>query len=89
MHFLHSQGHSMDGSSGLSLWVSTLERLECNAKCLYPKKLTCKTKGTWRQVFYLSEAPSHPITPYSPLHTVYAYTVYICTQERGEGGRLY
>jgi hypothetical protein len=42
--------------------------IECNAKCRYLKKLACK--GTLRQVFYLSEAPSPPITPFSlcPLH---------------------
>jgi hypothetical protein len=58
---------------------------ECNAKCRYLKKLTCK--GTLRQVFYLSEAPYASLTPYSPLHTVYLYTVYLFTQGRG-GGEL-
>ncbi len=40
-------------------------------------------KGTLRQVFFLSVAPSPPMTPYSPppLHTT--YTVYLFTQ----GGR--
>ncbi len=33
--------------------------MEINAKCL--KKLT--SKGTLRQVFFLSEAPSRPLTP--------------------------
>jgi hypothetical protein len=35
--------------------------IESNAKCRYMKKCTCK--GTLRQVFYLSEAPSPPHTP--------------------------
>jgi hypothetical protein len=35
--------------------------IESNAKYRYLKKLTCK--GTLRQVFYLSEAPSPPMTP--------------------------
>jgi hypothetical protein len=57
------------------MMVELVERLiECNAKCRYLKKLTCK--GTLRHVFYLSEAPSPPMTPYSPpLHTVYVYGV--------------
>jgi hypothetical protein len=49
------------------------------------KKITCK--GTLWQVFYPSEAPSPPMTPYfPPLHTVYVYTVYLFTRGRGEGG---
>ncbi len=50
---------------------------ECNAKCCCLKQLTCK--GTLRQVFYLTEASSPPMTPYStppPMHTLYVYTVY-------------
>ncbi len=44
--------------------------MESNAKCSYLKKFTCK--GTLRQVFYLSEAQSSPITPYtSPLTHCY------------------
>ncbi len=50
--------------------------VESNAKCRYLKKLTCK--GTSRQVFNLSEAPSPPIPPYSPPSThcirVYKFT---------------
>jgi hypothetical protein len=47
-----------------------IKLLECNAKCRYLKKFTCT--GTLRQVFYLSEAPSPPMT----LNTVriYEYT---------------
>ncbi len=50
--------------------------IECKAKCSYLKKLTCK--GTLRQVLYLSEAPSPPITPYSPpkQHTI----LYMCRE---------
>jgi hypothetical protein len=58
--------------------------IECIAKCRNLTKLACK--GTLRHVFYLSEAPSPPMTPYPPtLHTVYVYTVYLFTQGR-EGG---
>ncbi len=35
--------------------------IECNAKCRYQKKFTCN--GTFRLVFYLSEAPFAPMTP--------------------------
>ncbi len=41
--------------------------IESYAKCRNLKKLTCK--GTLRQMFYLSETPSPPMT--SLLHTVY------------------
>jgi hypothetical protein len=41
------------------------------------KKLTFK--GTLGQVFYLSEAPSFPVTQYSP-----SVSVYLFTQGRGE-----
>jgi hypothetical protein len=61
--------------------------IECNAKCRYLKRLTCR--GTLRQVFYLSETPTPPMTPYSPppLHTIYVYTVYCTyTHRRGRGG---
>jgi hypothetical protein len=53
------------------------------------KKFTCK--GTLRQVFYLSESPSPPMTPYPPpLHTVYDvyYTViqlYLFNVHTGKG----
>jgi hypothetical protein len=57
--------------------------IEINAKCRHPKKLTCK--GILRQVFYLIEVPSPPMTPIlpPPLHFVYVYTVYLFTQGRG------
>ncbi len=48
--------------------------IECTAKCRYLKKLT--SKETLRQVFYLSEAPSPHVTPYSPP----PYTLYTCIQ---------
>jgi hypothetical protein len=58
--------------------------IECNAKCRYLKKLTCK--GTLRQVFYLSEAPSPPMTPYSPLiHCIRVYSILIHTGKEGGG----
>ncbi len=40
-----------------------IRQIESNTKCRYLKKLTFK--GTLRQMFYLSEAPSPPVTPYS------------------------
>jgi hypothetical protein len=47
--------------------------IESNAKCRCLKKFTFK--GTLRQVFYLYEAPSPPITQnFPPLYTVYVYT---------------
>jgi hypothetical protein len=64
--------------------------IESNAKRHYLKKLTWK--GTLRQVFYLSEAPSLPMTPYSPplTHCILAYLftcilVYLFTQGGGGG----
>ncbi len=62
--------------------------IESNAKCRYLKKLTCK--GTLRQLFYLSEAPSPPMTPYSfPLtHCIrvysYLFSIHTGWGERGE-----
>ncbi len=59
--------------------------IESNAKSRYLRQLTCK--GTLRQVFYLSEVLSPPMTPYyPPLHTVYVYTVYLFIQGKGEEG---
>ena len=43
-----------------------------NAKRRYLKKLT--SKETLRQMFYLSEAPSPPMYPYSPPYTQYTYS---------------
>jgi hypothetical protein len=64
--------------------------IECNAKCCYIKKLTCK--GTLRQVFYLSEAPSPAMTlPYTPpplTHCIGVYTQYTYSHKEGGGGSL-
>jgi hypothetical protein len=43
--------------------IRYIRLIECNAKCHYLKKLTCK--GTLRQVFYLSEAFSPTVTLYT------------------------
>jgi hypothetical protein len=48
------------------------------------KKLTCK--GTLRQVFYLSEAPSPPMT--NPPPPKYMYTIQYTYSHREEGGEL-
>jgi hypothetical protein len=49
--------------------------IECNAKCRYIKKWP--VKGLCGRCFYLSEAPSPPMTSYPPpLHTV-LYTAYV------------
>ncbi len=60
--------------------------IECNAKCRYLKKSTCKV--TLRQVFYLSEVSSPPLTPYSPplTHCIRVYSILIHTTQ--EGGEL-
>jgi hypothetical protein len=39
-------------------------------------------------VFFLSEAPSSPMTPYSPPPHTHVYTVYLFTQGRGGGREL-
>ncbi len=59
--------------------------IECNAKCRYLNKLT--SKGTFQQVFFLSEARSPPMIPYSPPHAVYVYTVHLFTHG-SVGGEL-
>ncbi len=66
--------------------------IECNAKRRYLKKWPAK--GTFlRQVFYLSEAPFPPMTPYSPtytlctLYSVHVYRIPIHTVKGGGGGR--
>ncbi len=58
---------NIESNQPLRLWfeLDRAERrkirlLESNAECRYHKKLTCK--GTLRQVFYLSEDPSPPMT---------------------------
>ncbi len=66
-------------------WYGTVARLYIQKSNL--NKFTWK--GTLRQVFYLSEAPSPPMTPYSPpLHTVIVqYSIkYLFTQGSGVGG---
>ncbi len=67
--------------------------IESNAKCPYLKNFACK--GTLRQVFYLSEAPSPPMTPYPPppVSTVCVHSIHILIflyshREGGEGGEL-
>ncbi len=63
---------------------SKISLIENNAKIRFLKRLTCK--GTSLHCFNLSEAPSPPMTPYSPLlQTVYVYTVYFFTQGGGGG----
>jgi hypothetical protein len=53
------------------------------------KKVTCKSKGTLRHVFYLSEAPYPPMTQYSPFltHCIRVYSILVHTEKGvGEGG---
>ncbi len=58
-----------------------------NAKRRYLKKLTCKE--TLRQMFHLSEAPSPPMSQYSPPYTLYTCIQYTYSQrEGGEEGDL-
>jgi hypothetical protein len=60
------------------------ERKQC--KMSLSKKIDCK--GTLRQVFLLSEAPSPPMTPNSPpLHTVNVYTGILIHAGKGWGER--
>ncbi len=63
--------------------------IESHAKCRYLKKLTLK--GTLWQVFYLSEAPSPPMTSYSPppytLYCIRVYSILIHTKKGGRGER--
>jgi hypothetical protein len=63
-----------------------IRMIECNAKCRYLKKFTCK--GILRQVLYLSEAPSAPNPKLPPPNTLYVFLQYtFFTQGRGEGER--
>ncbi len=74
-----------EGKEEWTLGAWLYYRMQCQMSL--PKKVTCK--WTLRQVFYLSETPSPPMTPYSPppLYTVYVYTAYLFTQGRAEQGR--
>ncbi len=95
-YYIKSLSTLADGEGSVSTKMPAQEILrrrhirpiESNAKCRYLKKLTCK--GTLRPVFYLSQAPSPPMTPYSPLplHTVRirVYNILIHTG-KGGGGR--
>jgi hypothetical protein len=63
--------------------------IESNAKCRYLKQFTCKR--TFRQVFYLSEAPFPPTTTCIPLTRcirVYKYTYSHREGVEGEGREL-
>ncbi len=52
------------------------------------KSLSKKIKGTLRQVFFLSEAPSPPMTPYFPLlNTLYTCIQYTYSCKEGQRGR--
>ncbi len=57
--------------------------IESNTKCRHLKILICK--GTLRQMFYLSEAPSPSMTPYSPPLT-HCIRIYQYTYLHREGG---
>jgi hypothetical protein len=60
--------------------------IECYSKCSYLKKFT--SKWTLRQVFYLSEAPSPPKTPYSsPPYCIGEYSILIHIG-KGGGGKI-
>jgi hypothetical protein len=56
--------------------------IEGNAKCCHLKKLT--GKWTLRQVLTVW-GPGPYTPPQTHTHTVYLFTVYLFTQERGEG----
>jgi hypothetical protein len=59
-----------------------IKLIECNAKCRYLKSKTLTCKGTLRQVFYLSEAPYPPVTPYPTVYSILIHT------GKWEGGEL-
>jgi hypothetical protein len=67
----------------VSLTHKKIRLIESNAKCRYLKKLTYK--GTLRQVFYLSEAPSPPTRFLAPLDCYKIPAQY--TYSHREGGR--
>jgi hypothetical protein len=58
--------------------------IKSNTKCRYLKKLT--RRGTLRQVFYLSEAPSPPMNPPPPPYTLYTCLQYNYSHREGEEG---
>ncbi len=61
-----------------------IRQRESNAICRYLTKLA--SYGILRQVFYLSEAPAPPLTPYSPPYTMYTCIQYTYSHKKG-GGR--
>ncbi len=76
-----------EGEKGVQQPRRKIRPIECNDKCRYPKKLTCK--GTLRQVLYLSEAPSRPIMtpPHPPLtHCIRVQRIFIHTGKGERGG---
>ncbi len=64
-------------------WNFDIRLIENKAK-FRSKKFTWK--GTLRQVFYLSEAFSPPMTPYSPPYTRYTCIQYTYSHREGGGG---
>ncbi len=68
--------------SSVELNRRKIKLIESNAKCGYLK--TCN--GTLRQGFYLSDAPSPSMTPYSQSYTVYLCVHYYTFSHRGGGG---
>jgi hypothetical protein len=81
------EGKGRRAVEDISMYRRKVRLTECNEKCRYLKKLTYK--GTLRQVFYLSEVPSPPMTPYTPpaptlTHCTRVYSILIHT---GKGGR--
>jgi hypothetical protein len=59
--------------------------IECNPKFCYLKKLP--VKRDFAAGVYLSEAPSPPMTPYTPRYTLYACILHTYSHREG-GGEL-